>query len=389
MPSNHHYNFLVVEDNLAMAQLLVNMLGNLGYDNVVMARNGKEGWDKVQVPHPPIDIVLSDLLMPEMDGLQLLQRIRKSENHWHLPFLMITVVDDMDRIMAITEEHVDGYLVKPVTPAALRQKVETALKKVYDPDPYHRALYAGKRHLYEGRLDAAQQSLTKAKDIQPGQSATYYYLGHLLEKRDELDEAAANYQRCKDCSNDLYVKSLDGLARIHIKKHNHADAVAALQKGIELSPNNADRYVDISLEQNRMGKSEAAKEALAAGLKLSKKAGTLPHKFIEACLNCGLDTEAEEIMRKNLGAETEEIVTLNHMGIVCRRRKEYQRARNYYERALKITPNNDLVNYNYAVLLVEMKEYAGARKTLDRILRQNPEFNNAWTLLGKMDSLGV
>ncbi|MEW6595532.1 MAG: response regulator [Thermodesulfobacteriota bacterium] len=386
---HRRYTFLVVEDNPAMAQMLANMLANLGYDSVLVAKNGKEGWDKIQFTHPPVDIVLSDVLMPQMDGLQLLQRIRKSENHWHLPVIMITVVDDLDRIMSITEEHIDGYLVKPVTSEALRQKIEIALKKVYDPDPYHKALYAGKRHLYEHRDDEALQALTEAKNLQPGQSATYYYLGHLLEKQGKLDEAATNYQRCKDCSNDLWVKSLDGLARIHIRQHDHAGAVAALQKGIELSPNNAERYVDLSLEQNRMGKGEAAREALTAALKLARKESKLPQKFIEACLNCGLDAEAEAIMQKNLGAATEEIVTLNHMGIVCRRRKEYPRARNYYERALRISPSNDQVNYNYAVLLVEMQEYAAARKSLDRILRQNPDFAEAWTLLGKMDSLGV
>jgi len=354
-----------------------------------VAKNGKEAWEKVQLTHPPFDIVLSDLLMPKMDGLQLLQRIRKSESHWHIPFIMITVVDDLDRIMSVTEEHIDGYLVKPVTPDALRQKIETALKKVYSPDPYHKALYAGKRHLYEHRYDEALQALTKAKDLQPGQSATYYYLGHLLEKEGKLDEAAANYQRCKDCSNDLWVKSLDGLARICIRQQDHGGAVTALLKGIELSPNNPERYVDLSLEQHRMGKGEAAKTALTAGLKLAKKEPRLPQKFIEACLNCGLDAEAEEIMHKNLGAETEEIVTLNHMGIVCRHRKEYARAKAYYERALKISPSNDSVNYNYAVLLVEIKEYPAARKALDRILKQNPGFSNAWSLLGKMDGLGV
>lgn len=389
MPTARRYTFLVVEDNLAMAQMLSHMLGNLGHDSVVMARNGKEAWEKIELSHPPIDIVLSDLLMPKMDGLQLLQRIRQSEHYWYLPFIMITVVDDLDRIMSVTEEHIDGYLVKPVTLEALRQKITIALKKVYDPDPYHRALYAGKRHFYEGRLDEAIQALTEAKNLQPGQSATYYYLGHLLEQQGRLDEAAANYQHCKDCSNDLWVKSLDGLARIFIRQHNHAAAVTALQKGIDLSPNNAERYVDLSLEQSRLGKGEAAKEALNAALRLSKKASNLPQKFIEACLNCGMDQEAEEIMQNNLGATVEEIVTLNHMGIICRKRQEYERARKYYERALKITPSNDLVNYNYAVLLAEMKDYAAARSALDRVLKHNPEFDKAWTLLAKMDSLGV
>ncbi|MEW6502108.1 MAG: response regulator [Thermodesulfobacteriota bacterium] len=389
MGTSRRYNFLVVEDNAAMAQMLANMLGNLGYNDVAVARHGKEAWEKIQFSHPPIDIILSDLLMPKMDGLQLLHRIRSSEAYWHLPFIMITVVDDLDRIMSVTEEHIDGYLVKPVTPEALRQKIEAALKKVYEPDPYHRALYAGKRQLREHRYDEALRLLAEARKLQPGQAATYYYLGETLEKQGKFDEAAANYQRCKDCSNDLYVRSLDGLARIHIRQHDHAAAVAALQKGIELSPNKAERYVDLSLEQNRMGKGEAAKTTLLAALKLSRKEHRLPQKFIEACLNCGLDAEAEEIMHKNLGAETEEIVILNHMGIVCRRRKEYERARGYYERALRITPNNDLVNYNYALLLAEMKEYAGARKALERILKQNPEFKKAWELMGKLDSLGV
>ncbi len=103
MPTARRYTFLVVEDNLAMAQMLSHMLGNLGHDSVVMARNGKEAWEKIELSHPPIDIVLSDLLMPKMDGLQLLQRIRQSEHYWYLPFIMITVVDDLDRIMSVTE----------------------------------------------------------------------------------------------------------------------------------------------------------------------------------------------------------------------------------------------------------------------------------------------
>ncbi|MFZ5774875.1 MAG: tetratricopeptide repeat protein [Thermodesulfobacteriota bacterium] len=382
---NKGYTFLVVEDNLSMLTMIVNMLVNLGYSKVVTARNGKEAWEKLQDPLAKIDIVLSDMLMPEEDGLQLLQRIRNSERHWHLPFIMVTCVDDLDRIMSVTEEHVDAYLVKPVTESVLRPKIYSSLKKVYDPDPYHRALYAGKKSLRQGRLEVAIQSLEEAKKLQPSQSATYFYLGEALEKCGRIDEAEENYIRCKNCSNDLYVKSLDGLARVYEYKGEHAKAMEVLQKGIEISPNTPDRHVDLSLHLSALGDLWGARSALTSALKLARKEERLPEKYIEACLDCGMETAAEEIMQRNMSSDMEDIVLLNQMGIVCRRRKEYDRAKNYYERAMKIDPSNESLNYNYAVLLVDMKDYQAARSYLNRVLRQNPDFANAVTLLAKID----
>ena len=380
---------LVVEDNLSTLTMIVNMLGNLGYKNVIMARNGKEAWDKIQSLEGQVDIVLSDMLMPEEDGLQLLQRIRNSEEFWHLPFIMITCVDDMDRIMSVTEEHIDAYLVKPVTEAVIRQKVYSALKKTYDPDPYHRALFKGKKHLREGQHEIAIQSLEEARDLQPGQSATYFNLAQALEKVGKIDEAEENYKRCKDCSNDLYVRSLDGLARIYQQKGDHVSALDVLNKAIEISPNTPDRHMDLAMQLNAVGNRSGAKASLTKALKLSKKKATLPPKYIEACLDFGMDKEAEAIMQRSMGGDMEDIVLLNQMGIVCRRRKEHERAKKYYKRALELAPDDESLNYNYAVLLVDMKEYKAARNHLYHVLRQNPDSENAMSLIMKLDKREV
>ena len=379
------YTFLVVEDNLSMLTMIVNMLGNLGYQKVITARNGKEAWEKIQNPESEVDIVLSDMLMPEEDGLQLLQRIRNSEEHWPLPFIMVTCVDDLDRIMSVTEEHIDAYLVKPVTEALLKPKIYSALKKTYDPDPYHRALYLGKKYLREGRLELAIQSLEEARNLQAGQSATYFYLAQAMEQSGRMAEAEENYKLCKDCSNDLYVKSLDGLARVYRHKGDHVNATTVLRQAIEISPNTPDRHVDLAVQLNSIGKTKAARDSLATALRLSRREEKLPQKYIEACLDCDMDAEAEAIMQRNMSSDMEDIVLLNQMGIVCRRRKEYDRARNYYERALKIAPDSDSINYNYAVLLVDLKDYQAARAYLNRVLRQNPNFENAISLLAKLE----
>jgi len=380
------YTCLVVEDNLSTLTMIVNMVANIGCQNVITARNGREAWEKIQSPEAGIDIVLSDMVMPEEDGLKLLQHIRNSEKYWHLPFIMITCVDDMDRIMSVTEEHIDAYLVKPVTEAVLRAKIYSAIKKTYDPDPYHRALFLGKKHLREGQYEMAIQCLEEARDLQPGQSATYFNLAQAKEKIGKMDEAEAYYKRCKDCSNDLYVRSLDGLARIYHHKGDHANALAVLNTAIEISPNTPDRHMDLALERKTVGDVAGAKASLAKALRLSRKEAQLPHRYIEACLDLGMDTEAEAIMHRSMGGgDKEDIVLLNQMGIVCRRRKEYERAKKYYLRALKIAPDDESLNYNYAVLLVDLKDYQTARGYLYQVLRKNPDFEKALSLIIELD----
>jgi tetratricopeptide (TPR) repeat protein len=287
--------------------------------------------------------------------------------------------------MSVTEEHIDAYLVKPVTEAVIRAKIYSAIKKTYDPDPYHQALFLGKKYLREGQYDSAIQSLEEARDLQPGQSATYFNLAQAMEKVGKMDEAEENYKRCKDCSNDLYVRSLDGLARVYQHRGDHASALEVLNKGIEISPNTADRHMDLAVELKAVGNTSGAKASLARALRLSRKEAQLPQKYIEACLDLGMDKEAESIMQRNMSGDMEDIVLLNQMGIVCRRRKEYERARKYYRRALEIAPDDEFLNYNYAVLLVDLKEYKSARSHLYHVLRQNPDSENALSLIIKLD----
>jgi CheY-like chemotaxis protein len=59
-----NHTCLVVEDNLSTLTMIVNMLANIGYRNVVSARNGKEAWEKIHSSGASIEIVLSDMLMP-------------------------------------------------------------------------------------------------------------------------------------------------------------------------------------------------------------------------------------------------------------------------------------------------------------------------------------
>jgi len=101
---------LCVDDEPANLRLLTRMLGLGGYE-VVVANDGREAFDAVSSGR--IDLVIMDVMMPEIDGYEACRLIKADERYRHIPVIMITALGSRtDRIRAI-EEGADEFLVKP------------------------------------------------------------------------------------------------------------------------------------------------------------------------------------------------------------------------------------------------------------------------------------
>lgn len=112
---------LVVDDSATMRKILKHQLSRLGYLNVVEAENGRQGLEKLS--QEPIDLVILDWNMPEMNGLQFLQAVRAKEVFKDLPIVMLTTVSTLDEVMAAAKAGVNAYIVKPFTGDVLREKI--------------------------------------------------------------------------------------------------------------------------------------------------------------------------------------------------------------------------------------------------------------------------
>jgi two-component system chemotaxis response regulator CheY len=119
--------FLVVEDVAIMRKLLVNHLNSFGYNEAMMAGNGLEAIEKLKTYD--LDFVITDCLMPEMDGWQLTKYIRASKNFKELPILMVTSCNEVDDVRKAVKLGADDYVVKPFTQAILEEKIKSILKK--------------------------------------------------------------------------------------------------------------------------------------------------------------------------------------------------------------------------------------------------------------------
>ena len=120
--------FLVVDDFSTMRRIVRNLLKELGFANVDEAEDGAVALQKLK--SSPYVFVVTDWNMPNMDGLTLLQSIRRTPELKHLPVLMITAEAKKENIIAAAQAGASGYVVKPFTAATLAEKLDKIFEKM-------------------------------------------------------------------------------------------------------------------------------------------------------------------------------------------------------------------------------------------------------------------
>ncbi|MHB8845692.1 MAG: response regulator [Nitrospirota bacterium] len=115
---------LCVDDEPANLKLLENILAPRGYE-VVCAANGKDALQKIRTR--TIDLLLLDLMMPEMDGLQVSRKIKDDKKHKHIPIVMLTAYSGVESYIRSLGNEVLAYVHKPFESEELLRIVKAAL----------------------------------------------------------------------------------------------------------------------------------------------------------------------------------------------------------------------------------------------------------------------
>ena len=113
--------FLVVDDSLTMRRIIMSSLRSIGYTSVIEAENGQRAVTTML--DQGCDFLILDWNMPIMTGIELARWVRANEFFRSTPILMITTKSNTDDIMVALGAEVDDYIIKPFTPAGLREKI--------------------------------------------------------------------------------------------------------------------------------------------------------------------------------------------------------------------------------------------------------------------------
>ncbi len=122
MATDTSMRILVVDDFSTMRRIIKNILRQLGFTNIEEADDGSTAWEILN--KGGIDFVISDWNMPTMTGIELLRKVRGSEEFADMPFLMVTAEAQQENVIEAVQAKVSNYIVKPFTAETLKQKID-------------------------------------------------------------------------------------------------------------------------------------------------------------------------------------------------------------------------------------------------------------------------
>ena len=128
MPNAATLKVLVVDDQFSVRQMTRLALEKIGVRLIHEAENGQEALLKALAQ--PLDLIISDFNMPEMDGMGLLRAVRGHQAIRKVPFILITGRGDKELVVKAAQAGVNNYVVKPFDEATLRQKMEAVLGRL-------------------------------------------------------------------------------------------------------------------------------------------------------------------------------------------------------------------------------------------------------------------
>ncbi|MBI5667361.1 MAG: response regulator [Chloroflexi bacterium] len=117
---------LVVDDNEMNRDMLSRRLERQGY-RALVAEDGAQALELVAAHD--FDLVLLDIMMPRLNGYQVLEHIKSDERLRHIPVIMISAVDDLDSVVKCIEMGAEDYLFKPFNPILLKARINASLEK--------------------------------------------------------------------------------------------------------------------------------------------------------------------------------------------------------------------------------------------------------------------
>ena len=118
---------LIVEDDNFVAEVYLAKLSEMGYETV-LAQNGEEGL--AELKRGKIDLILLDILMPIMNGIEMLEQMKKNEEWKSIPVILLTNIGEKESIQKVREMGVKNYLIKShFTPAEVIEKIESVFRE--------------------------------------------------------------------------------------------------------------------------------------------------------------------------------------------------------------------------------------------------------------------
>jgi DNA-binding response OmpR family regulator len=123
--NNKKYSILLIDDEESIFEVIEGLLYREGY-NLIYIDSGKEALNRIDEIQP--DVILLDLMMPEMDGIETCKLIKSNEGWRHIPIIMVTALSSKEDLARSLNAGADDFVSKPINSIELRARVRSMLR---------------------------------------------------------------------------------------------------------------------------------------------------------------------------------------------------------------------------------------------------------------------
>ncbi len=165
-PNEDSYRLLIVEDNVEMQHLLQTLLSERYHCLIV--GNGKEAWDKIESKEllpGDVDLIISDIMMPEMDGYTLLALLKKEDEWQNIPVIMLTARTAQEDKLRALRLGIDDYLTKPFSEKELLLRVYNLIHNAVLRQNFRKVLEPALKVGFEDVPSSDQQWLEQLEEV--------------------------------------------------------------------------------------------------------------------------------------------------------------------------------------------------------------------------------
>lgn len=362
-------SILIVDDMESMRKSIRSMLKLLKIGKRVrLASNGQEGWNTIN--DTMIDLAIIDWNMPVMNGLELLVKIRESKEYRNLPVIMITAEAVKEFVAEAAESDIDGYLLKPLTPEDLEEKIKNVIHSANNPTKATMYIQKGRELEEEGQLEEAIEMVKLAIAERNNVSRYFRILGQLYLKKENDDIAEKCLIKAVAINgNDALTRYM--LSDFYIKKNKLVNAIKYYDEAVNISP----RKIGVGVELGEILIAQGMKtEAMAIFQKVvgySKKKLVDCERIAELCIKDGDYAYAKQLLKSIIDDNPDRVDLRIKLAIL------HEKTGNIEKAIIDLNEINSETNDLNAKLLlsriyIRMKKPFVADRFLNEILKIDP-----------------
>lgn len=369
-------DFLVVDDEQIMRTLVLRTLRSFGATNLLSASNANEALQKMRKQQ--VRFVITDWLMPQMTGIELIRVIREDPKLFATPILILTGVSTAEAVFCAMEEGADGYLVKPFSATNLMNSIQSIQQR--KANPLETLITEMTRLKLQGSYDEVirlgQQILQKKRNPN-----VLFIMGECLAKNKQYSDAIESLQ--ESAQAEKCGKSNHLIGQIYMEQGDQKRGIAHLKLASDQCPLTQNRKVNLAGAYFQSGQEKEA-EAVIDTIMRSTPTNLIKADLGKLYLEQGDLDKAKSLLKTAVIPTLETVHIFNDYAISLRRHGHYKESEVIYRKCIELVPDSFALRFNAGIVYYKMKNYPKAQSMFEQVLQLNPAYKAARVFLQKV-----